>query len=166
MPRWTKAELEHYTQKSGKQNASMKSNAAMKPNAPSMRKKFTPSEHAIQAAFIRWTNLVIHQYPALENLFAIPNGGLRPYKIDKQGRRYSAVGRKMKAEGVKEGPPDLLLLVARLGYHGLGIETKRPGGRLSPAQQDWHERLTREGYFVKTCYSVEEMIATTKWYLR
>ena len=152
MPRWSNAEFEKYQQ-------------GVKRQAPSMRKQLAPSEHAIQTAFIRWARLAEREYPELSNLFAVPNGGLRPFEVDSKGRRYSAVARKMKAEGVKEGVPDLLLLVARQGYHGLAIETKRPGGRLSPAQTEWHERLLKQGYAVKVCFSVEELIATTTWYL-
>lgn len=157
MPRWTKSELEEYQQRE-KQGGK---------RIPSSKQKLpTPSEHAIQSAFIRWATLAQREHPELMNLFAVPNGGLRPFDIDSKGRRYSTVARKMKAEGVKEGVPDILLLVPRLGYHGLAIETKRPGGRVSPVQAEWHKRLQDQGYFVKVCFSVEEMIAITKWYLQ
>lgn len=165
MPRWTTAELEVFQQgrANGEQQDATRNVAAR--NAPTMRKAITPSEHSIQAAFIRWTQLAIQEYPALANLFAVPNGGMRPSVVDSKGKRYSTVARKLKAEGVKEGVPDLLLLIPRLGYHGLAIETKRPSGRVTPAQFDWHERLLKEGYYVTVCYSVDEMIAITTWYL-
>lgn len=157
MPRWTADQVEQYRQREGQPK---------KRQAPSMRKAVIPSEHSIQAAFIRWTTIAVKEYPELANLFAVPNGGLRPFAVDRKGNRYSPIARKMKAEGVKEGVPDLLLLAARGEYHGLAIEVKRPGGRLSASQAEWHMRLIQEGYLVKVCYSVDEMIAITKQYLR
>ena len=71
---------------------------------------------------------------------AIPNGG----------RRNPREAARMKAEGVSAGAPDWVLFAARHGYHGLAIEFKSPtgSGRLSPAQQTWHQALRGHGYCV------------------
>lgn len=64
-------------------------------------------------------------------IFAIPNGE----------KRAISVAKRLKAEGVKPGVPDLHVPSLRLW-----IEMKRQnGGRLSPEQRDWHEYLTQCG---------------------
>jgi len=95
-------------------------------------------EHREQVALVEWAQLITPRCPALALLFAIPNGGAR----------HPAVAAKLKAEGVRAGVPDLCLPVARGGFHGLYVELKAAGGRVAPAQQQWHERLRAEGYAV------------------
>ena len=49
--------------------------------------------------------------------------------------------------GTRRGYPDLVIEVARQGYHGLRIELKKKkGGRVEPEQREWIERLTKQGY--------------------
>ena len=82
-----------------------------------------------------------------EFVFAIPNGGLRNV----------VVAKKMKAEGVKPGVPDLFFTLARGGYHGLFIEMKRiKGGSTSKDQKDKIERLRNCGYKVDICKGFDE----------
>jgi hypothetical protein len=105
------------------------------------------TEHAEQAALIEWASLARATIPELNNLFAIPNGGMR----------HPAVAAQLKAEGVKPGVPDLFLAHPSNGAPGLFIEMKRRvGGRLSPEQQAWRERLTMNGYRVRVCKGWEE----------
>jgi len=96
------------------------------------------SEHDEQAAVVAWAAYKAANYPDLELLYAIPNGGAR----------HTAVGGKLKAEGVKAGVPDLHLPVAAQGYHSLYIELKAVKGRVSAEQAEWHKRLTVEGHRV------------------
>lgn len=103
-------------------------------------------EHVEQALLVRWARLLAYQYPALNLLAAVPNGGYR----------HKATARLMSAEGLSPGYPDLLLDAARQGYHGLRIEMKRRGNRPTEAQLAWHERLRAEGYRVEVCYSASE----------
>ena len=56
-------------------------------------------EHTEQVAVINWAKLNEGKYPQLRNLFAIPNGG----------HRHIGTAKKLKAEGVKAGVPDLCL---------------------------------------------------------
>src|SRR5699024_10256580 len=76
------------------------------------------TEHDEQVQLIRWAGLARGAYPALRWLHAVPNGGARNI----------VVARKLKAEGVQRGVPDLCLPVPRGPYHGLYIELKRAGG--------------------------------------
>ena len=120
------------------------------------------TEHAHQAALFMWAAYMTPRYPELALMFAIPNGG----------QRNAATGANLKAEGVKRGVPDLMLPVARRGWHGLFIEMKRPAskgkkaGSLSPEQRDfWHPRLTAEGYCVQTYWRFDDARRCVCWYL-
>jgi len=61
------------------------------------------TEHEEQCAVFEWAGLMSNQFPELELMFAVPNGGVRPHKFSgssKKGDRYSVEGRKLKKEGV------------------------------------------------------------------
>ncbi|MDY6302414.1 MAG: VRR-NUC domain-containing protein [Bacteroidales bacterium] len=109
-----------------------------------VRKKPGEEEHRIQCACVNWFRL---QYPTHASaLFAVPNGG----------RRDKATGGKLKAEGALAGVSDLILLIARGGYHGLLIEMKKPGGKQQPSQRDWQRDMTARGYRYIVCHSFDE----------
>lgn len=101
------------------------------------------SEHAEQVGFIYWTDVVYHQYPDLDLIYAVPNGG----------DRNPVVAVKLSAEGVKPGVPDLCLPVPRGTFHGLYIEMKRMdgGNGTTPKQEKYIERLTEQGYLAVVC---------------
>jgi len=99
------------------------------------------TEHGEQVALMCWCALNVGKYPELQLLHAIPNGGARD--------RVTA-GR-LKGEGVKPGVSDLMLPVARGGYHGLYIEMKRPGEKAKPIQLKWGELVTEQGYYFCVC---------------
>ena len=82
------------------------------------------------------------------NIFAIPNGGYRCAKT----------AGMMKAEGVKSGVWDIAVLVPheRLNLHGLMVEMKRPGEKLSPAQKVWQKRYAKFRYARKVAESFEQ----------
>lgn len=66
------------------------------------------------------------------------------------GTRNAIEGARLKATGVKAGIHDLLFLRPTQfteGVFGLlfGMEWKKPGGTLSPAQKAMHPRLLRAG---------------------
>lgn len=103
-------------------------------------------EQREQEALIRWKELNVHRLPGLHLLFAIPNGGARHIKT----------GRDLKAAGVRAGVPDLFLPVPRERWHGLFIEMKAPGGRISSAQQWWLTELAKVGYQTSVCWSWQE----------
>lgn len=126
-------------------------------NAPpkKQRQPGKKREHFEQVALFGWVRDNIHKYPALEMLFAVPNGG----------HRHINVARQLQAEGVKPGVPDLFLPVASQGHHGLFIEMKATGGRESEKQQEWRAKLTAGGFLSVVC--VGWMAASEKlaWYL-
>jgi hypothetical protein len=128
----------------------------------------TPSEHQEQVAVIQWAKAMHSVLPELNLLFAIPNGGIRPHlKLIRNGKTVncSPEGQKLREEGVQPGVPDLLLPVARHGYHGLFVEMKRKGESQSPAQEAWAALLLDQGYAVSVCRGADIAIAELTGYL-
>lgn len=93
-------------------------------------------EREHQVAIMQWAKAKEGSLPT-DLLYHCPNGG----------HRHPLVARKLKAEGVKPGVPDLFLPVARKGFHGWFGELKTDKGVLSPKQEFWRYRLMQEGYF-------------------
>ena len=115
-----------------------------------------PTESQEQQALFQWANFQSGTYPELALMFHVPNGGSR--------HKLEAV--RFKAEGVKAGVPDICLPVARGDYHGLYIELKREGGKLSHSQIDWLEALQRQKYCARVCYGWEDAAKMLMEYLR
>lgn len=112
-------------------------------------------EHNAQVAVIHWSFLERRTFPELELLHAVPNGGLRNI----------VTAKKLKAEGVKPGVPDLDLPVSRGPYHGLRIEMKSAKGSLSADQKWWRERLSEQGYLVIVCRDFKSATGAIMEYL-
>jgi hypothetical protein len=111
-----------------------------RPSAPTLHP--APSEHAEQAALIAWADGHAGRLPALGLLLAIPNGA----------RTSMSVARRLKAEGLRKGCPDLFLAQPARGFCGLWLEMKRTrGGRVAPEQRQWHIALLAAGYDVRVC---------------
>lgn len=122
-----------------------------------------------QQALMLWASLVpiegediLRGSMVSDYLFAVPNGG----------KRNAREAGRMKAEGVKAGVSDLLLPVARRGFHGLWIEMKAPrpqGSRaesLTPSQHVWQLRMKVGGYGAWTVYGWNEGSDLIMNYLR
>jgi len=97
-------------------------------------------------------------------LFSVPNGG----------ERDSVTASKMKAEGVKTGVSDTILLVPRDRFHGLCLELKRPiykpkragsSGGLSDDQISFGSAVTEQGYAFAVAYGWEEAVRYLQKYL-
>ena len=115
-----------------------------------------PYESEEQQLLFEWANLASKRVPELDLLVAIPNGGLR----------NMSVAVRLKAEGTRKGFPDMILPVARGGYHSLAIELKRiKGGTVSPEQKKWLADLSVQGWKCAVCYGFEEAKAEIEKYL-
>ncbi len=103
-----------------------------------------------------WVQQNLTKYPDLKWLTAIPNGGYRD-KI---------TAGKLKAEGVKAGVPDLLLLVKRGRYAALWIELKKPKvGKVSEKQHEWIDHINTQGHAACICYGWQDAVKMISEYL-
>jgi len=117
------------------------------------RKHPDDEEHRIQCACVRWFN---YQFPQFShNLFAVPNGG----------RRDKVTGAKMKAEGVRAGVSDLILLKSNQQYGALLIEMKTRQGRQSEAQRQWQRLIVQDNYKYVICRSLDDFMREVMSYL-
>ncbi len=109
-----------------------------------------------QIALMRWAVCAKGEWPELDLLHHIPNGG-------KRSPREAARFRRM---GVKPGIPDLFLPAARPPYHGLYIELKAPDGRATQLQRDTLAKLAARGYAAVVCFGWSEARRTIITYLK
>lgn len=115
-----------------------------------------PKESEEQAWLFEWAAYQVGKYPELELMHHVPNGG----------SRNKAEAAKLKAQGVKAGVPDIVLPVARGGYHGLYIELKRlQGGKVSMEQEKWMAKLKGQGYCAKELLGWKAAAEYILWYL-
>lgn len=114
------------------------------------------SEQQEQTALIKWTQQpsVRQLYPELKFLFHIPN--------ERSDKIQAALLKRM---GVKPGVPDLLLPVPSGGHHGLFVEMKKVGGRVSDDQLWWLEHMKTNGYAAAVCYGWQQAVEVLTWYL-
>ena len=115
-------------------------------------------EHQHQVAFFEIVSVkYMRKYPFLDKLlFAVPNGG----------HRSKAQAGKLKAEGVKSGVSDILLLAPSRGYNFLCIEMKQGKNKQSASQCEFEDRVYEygKGYYY-LAYSSELAIKCLDWYL-
>lgn len=123
----------------------------MTPKTPS------PLEHVEQSSLFAWAKKHEKEHPELSELFAVPNfsgrlGRVPPIAAIRQAQ-------KLNREGRKKGIEDVMLLIARGGYHGLLVEMKRRDATdsdVSPEQRRWHKKHTCRGYKVVVARGWEE----------
>lgn len=106
------------------------------------------TEHEQQKMFFQWLRLA---YPRVV-AFAIPNGGAR----------HIAVAKKLKAEGVVAGVPDIMIADGR---PGLFIEMKAGKNVVSKSQVSMIKALRDTGYSVAVCYGFDEAKHIAEKYL-
>lgn len=109
-----------------------------------------------QAALVEWANLTtMAGYRIGEYLVHVPN----------EGKRGPKASGDFKKSGGKKGYPDLILDIAASGYHGLRIEMKAIGGKPTPEQLAWIERLRGAGYHAEICVGFDAAKAVIESYL-
>jgi hypothetical protein len=101
-----------------------------------------PSEHDEQVALCHWLDLHDIVY------FAVPNGGIRNV----------VTATRLKAEGVKRGVPDLIVLLPN-GIN-VALEMKaRESGRILKEQQQWLDFFSsRPGWRSVVAHGAQEAI--------
>lgn len=105
-----------------------------------MQHKMTiPTEHQEQVNFVNWME---YNHPE-HRLFAIPNGE----------KRSISVAKRLKAEGVRKGVPDLMIPSLHLF-----IEMKKiKGSSTSKEQKEWIKHLIECGYTAVICKGADEV---------
>ena len=115
--------------------------------------KAAESEHALQVECLRWLRMA---HPKVL-CYAIPNGAYTT----------KTTARKLVAEGVVHGIPDLCIPIGRNGYNALYIEMKNgKAGRLSGHQKELIPRLQAYGNKVVVCRTMAEFRKEIEEYLR
>lgn len=119
------------------------------------RRKPRHRESELQRHCVAWFRSQYREYKLV--LFAVPNGG----------HRDATEAKIMQAEGVTPGVADLLLLVARGGYHGLCIEMKvaSSSSRQSPRQREWQQAIESQGYRYVVARSLDEFRQVVNEYM-
>jgi hypothetical protein len=103
-----------------------------------MARKNIESSH--QKAFFSW----LSYYPRIRySTFHIPNGGYRN-KIE---------AANLKKSGVLSGVPDVFVAIPSMAFSGLFIEFKAGKNKLTDNQRSMIDRLVKDGYECKICYS-------------
>ena len=114
-------------------------------------------EHDEQKKLVLFiTNYLMHEYPILRWLHAIPNG-VSLAGIDKVTR--AKITTQMTNEGVKSGICDLFLPVRNREYSGLYVEMKSKTGREKPNQKQFIAFVREQGYKVVVPRSADEALA-------
>lgn len=102
-------------------------------------------ETADQIALFDLALLLEKQHPELRLMFHVPN----------EGKRSVYSGAELKRAGLKKGVPDVMLPVARKGYHGLAIEMKAGKNKPTEEQKKWLTGLAGEGWLCYVCRGYE-----------
>lgn len=115
--------------------------------------KSAPTEHDLQVRCLRW----LRNNHKRVLCYAIPNGAYTT----------KTTARKLVAEGVCHGIPDLHIPIARGEYHSLYIEMKNgKAGRLSEYQKEMKKKLESLGNKVVVCRSLEDFVNEVETYLK
>lgn len=111
------------------------------------------TESAIQQQCVRWFAIAHRNLSGV--LFSVPN----------EGKRSRSNANRMKAQGIVSGVADLVLAVARGGFHGLFIEMKSEKGRQTDNQKRFQADVEKQGYKYIICHGFDEFTAEITKYL-
>jgi hypothetical protein len=104
-------------------------------------------EHDEQVKFFKYLQQL--RVDAASVTFAVPNGA-----------RLASLrhAKRIAAEGMKAGVPDIICPVACSGFTGLAIEMKIPPNKSTPKQLQWQKMLRKVGWQVVECHSAVEAL--------
>lgn len=105
-----------------------------------------PSEHSLQVTLLGIINLG-KTHPDI-TVVAIPNAGRRSWKV----------GKAMKAEGMRKGAPDLVILAPERRVFFLEMK-KRKGGRVSDEQLGFAAICKRLGHHYAVANTLADAVA-------
>ena len=134
------------------------------------RRGFEDADKWMETGHLGIKTVVEMAVPALEWIHSVPNGAMFG---DSAKARAIRAGR-MKAEGLRNGIPDIFLPYPANNTHGLYIEMKRQDkrpkkstskGGLSDDQIRFRNYACNNGYSWVVCYGATEAIEIIKKYL-
>lgn len=108
-----------------------------------------------QERVINWATFYAKDFPELDLLYHVPNGG----------SRNQLEAANLKRQGVKAGVPDLVLPVPRQRFHGLYVEMKWGKNTTTDKQDWWLEQLQQQGYKTAVCWSADEAMDVIAEYM-
>ncbi len=111
------------------------------------------SEYQEAKAYIAWC---MHQPLLRDIVIHIPN----------EGRRSAAGGYGLKLIGLRAGVSDFFVPLPTRLHHGLWIELKATGGRLTASQSLWLGKMKERSYAAYVAYGWDEARRITETYLR
>lgn len=112
-------------------------------------------EDTEQERVINWATFYAKDFPELDLLYHVPNGG----------SRNQLEAANLKRQGVKAGVPDLVLPVPRQQFHGLYVEMKWGKNTTTDKQDWWLEQLQQQGYKTAVCWSADEAMDVIAEYM-
>lgn len=90
------------------------------------------------------------------------------FKMPKNTFNWAAYSNSLKRQGLAAGFPDLIVLARNKSqtHEVLFIEMKRvKGGRISPEQKEWIQRLDNDGYCVGVAKGCDSAVMILEKYL-
>lgn len=114
-------------------------------------------EYETQKAYFQWVDLQAKSDPKYSMISSTQNGAHLAHGA------FSF--NKLKAAGFRNGFPDIMVLLPNELFHGLFIELKIKPNKLSLDQEQWIGKLYSWGYQAVVCWSLDELIDTTKAYM-
>ncbi len=136
---------------SGENIAATHRSLVSRPPSTRKPKSSQESERRAQQRVVQWL------YEKRVPFFSVPNGA----NVSMANRMT------LLSEGLQAGVPDLVIVCARGGYHGLFVEMKREdgGAGLSDDQKKWLKILQEEGYHAIQCNGYDRALEAIEWYL-
>lgn len=113
-------------------------------NLSRLQKRITSEEQHL-AKLLKWRNTVKEELPGIELLFALRSAKTSP-------------------KAMEEGLPNLMLPVSFLGHHGLFIEMKRQGAKITESQRAFLYKMEEQGFCSVACFGAEAAMDIIRWY--
>lgn len=110
------------------------------------------SEQILQESFVRYIAL---KYKGVKYCASL--GGIRTSMTQ-------AI--KAKKGGYVAGMPDMQIMSARGGFHGLFIELKTEKGRATKQQKEWINDLVAAGYYAEVCKGIDQAMDCLDTYMK
>lgn len=107
-------------------------------------------------AFFDWIEWQIKKYPFLKVV----------HHVENERQCTPTQGNRRKRKGVRAGILDISAPIPRGFYHGLYIEMKKEGGKISSEQNEIITYLKELGYYVAVAYSADEAINIFTRYMK